>query len=180
MITIAVVLLLCFASLWVCVLYLVPQLVDSLFRYRLWKVRDDLQGYLFDEKLPESPAVNELLEMVEDTIRRSSSIAISKFIIFRSLWKSKESNAKSFDFSDLPEEQRDLINALMHELYLSITFKEMAGSPVGAFFLPFWLIYYKNRSSGLAPQPELRNLRQLKYTLRNDKSEPKDLVATVG
>jgi hypothetical protein len=181
--TIAVVLIVCFASLWLCALYLVPQLVDSLFRYRLWKVRDHLYDYILDRRLPDSSAVNEFLEMVEETIRRSASVTLSSMVSFRLFWKPspKETSTEPFDFSRLSTEQQDLVNALMYEFYLSFCFKMVAGSPVGAFFLPICLIYYKNRYSGTAHwNEEFKQLGQLRYTLRNDRREPKDLVASVG
>jgi hypothetical protein len=195
MAVITVTMLVCFSALWLCVLFLVPQLVDSLFRYRLWKVRDDLQGYILDHELPESPEVRQLFELVEDMIRLSDLVTLSRFFAYQITRKSYKPRATGFDFSQLKDKQRTLIEQFLEEMYLSVQFKAFAGSPFGAFLLPVWLFVYRSKKSIPESIPEseqvlsarlqeFQRLRQWRTTVNDARSgqgrDRDDILAIVS
>ncbi len=165
---------------WGSAVFIVPQHVNSLFRYRLWRLRDDLQDYIFDGQLPDSPAVRELQEGIEALIQHSETITLSAFLAH--YLAVPKADTPTGGLSSLPFTQQRLIFPLLAELLDSIDFKKMAGSPGGALFLPFWLIWfhYHKRPSPIEPEKGFRQLRELRDTLGTTSRDKRDLIASVG
>ena len=170
---------------WGLAVFIVPQHVNSLFRYRLWKLRDNLQDHILEDRLPESPAVRDLMEGLEAMIQHSDQLTFSRFLVHRIFRKQLRAAMKdsSLDLCDLSDSQKALFIYAVHESYESALFKAIAGSPLGALTFPFWLFWFNHFTAGrpsTKPQRELRRLREFRVTLRKDGRDTEELLASVG
>ena len=180
----AVLLAVSFTVAWSFALVLVPCQVESLFRHRLWRLRDELQDRVFDEQLPDVPVVRELIDLLEALISHSKQINMADYLAFRisdRMQNKGNDDVPVFDLSELSQEQRDIFTRILHESYRSIFFKVIAGSRVGAFLLPLWLVRYRSESEPLAePQTEFRRLHKVHYTLKAGQPSGEVLITSVG
>lgn len=184
----AAVLALSFCALWACALFMVPDHVLSLFRYRLWRLRDHLQDCILDERLPDLPVVNDLLDTVESMIEHADRVTLSSFLAYGLAGGHglDEAGDGSFDLRGLSNEQRELLNRILSNLFDHMTFKTIAGSPIGAFFLPILLLLLKLRTRFWAkpliePQAEFRRVRDFRASVATrGKPARSSLVATAG
>lgn len=179
-----IVLLGCSAIVWGLAVFVVPQHVNSLFRYRLWRLRDDLEDHILDGRLPECPGVRDLLETLEAMIEHPEELTLSSIFAHRIFRKELRAAARDSvpDLSDLSAEQKSLYADVLHESYESVLFKAIAASPAGAVTFPLWLLWFscfRPRSSA-ASQRELRRFREFHMTLEKHDRSSKDLVASVG
>jgi hypothetical protein len=170
-----------FAVAWGCVLFLVPRQVESIFRHRLWQIRDETQDYVFDRRLPDVPVVRNLIDTMEVLIQHSEQINMATYLAFHIVHRTKDVHRpSSFDVSGLSTEQAEIIDRTLDEFYRSVIFKAIAGSRAGALLLPIWLLRYKRQSKPFAePSKEYRRLQNLHNTLKS-RREPTNLLASVG
>jgi hypothetical protein len=175
-----------FSLSWACALIMVPRYVCSLFRYRLWRVRDHLQDCIWDGKLPELPVVTDLLEIIEVMIQHSEGVCLSRYLAFRMAGGIGRTPVP-FDLSGLSSEERERFINILATLYYYVMFKAIAGSSVGAFFLPLLMAWFKWRKALVArplaePQTEFRRVQEFRVSVANRGSgaarEP--LAASVG
>jgi len=184
----AVVFILSFCALWACAIFMVPDHVLSLFRYRLWRLRDHLQDCILDERLPELPVVNDLFDTVESMIEHADRVTLSSFVAFGLAGGrgSDEAGEEPFDLCGLSDEQRELFNRILSNLFDHMAFKTIAGSPVGGFFLPILLPLLRLRTKYWAkpliePQAEFRHVRDFRASVATQGKPTRDtLVATAG
>lgn len=177
-----------FALLWTGALFIVPAHVNSLFRYRLWNLRDDLFDLITDDKISQSPIVLDLLDAIETFIHFSEQFNLTTFLAGRlsGLYfirtKSSHLNTESLDMIG-PSEQ-EVIVPVLDNLYSAVVTKLLMGSPFG---WPLFLLQYlfniedaskplfnlisnafKGRTKAEAPyrsefrRRELRRLRQIR------------------
>jgi hypothetical protein len=179
-------LILSFAALWGAALFVVPSHVRSLFRYRLWRLRDYLQDCIFDERLPDVPVVNDLLEGIEGMIEYADHVSLSTFLAFELAGGHSLGDA-DLDLSRLSDKQQELFGRILRTLFDHMMFKAIAGSPAGAFFLPVLLLLLKLRNKFWArplvePEAEFRHVRDFRVSVlaRRGKPTRDELVASVG
>ncbi len=101
-----------FTVLWGCATFLVPSHVNSLFRYKLWKLRDDLEDHVFYGRLPRSTVVRELLTVIEELIRCSDDLKLSDYLaqrFTRNAQTQPEGILRIEIIETLPESQRKLL-----------------------------------------------------------------------
>ncbi len=67
--------------LWGGVVYVVPRNLRSLFRYRLWTIRDRIVDEVLSGELPDSPVVRGLILMVESAIRHAGDATLMRFLL---------------------------------------------------------------------------------------------------
>jgi len=165
---------------WIYTIVLVPRQVESLFRHRLWRIRDELQDHIFDERLPDVPVVRDLIDALERVIQHSNRITMANYLAFCIVRPLSPENVPPYDLSGLSKPQQAIVKTILDESYRSMKFKVVAGSTVGAFLLPIWLIRYRSQSKSFAePQTEFRRLQKVAYTLKASQ-RPRDLIASVG
>jgi hypothetical protein len=168
------------AALWASVLYVVPRHVESLFRYDLWRLRDDLVDNIFDETLPNLPLVEGLLEAIEAMIGHSSQVTLSSLLAFLISRRSNRSSHHEIDLSSLSESQQLIFLRVLHETYDAAAFKSVAGSPFGAFGLPIIIVARLiGRIGPPRPERELRRLLDFRKSVQTNHPVG-NLAANVG
>jgi hypothetical protein len=170
-----------FVIVWVCTLLLVPRQVESLFRHRLWRIRDELQDHVFDGKVPDALVVENMIETMECFIQHSDQLKMPAYLAFRLAYQKDYAGAPPmFDLSGLSAKQFELLTEILDEAYRSVAFKIVAGSRAGAFFLPIWLLYFKRGAKPLAePHKESRRLDRIHHTIKGNR-EAGELLTSVG
>src|SRR5713226_7552444 len=131
-----------FVSLWGCATFLVPSHINSLFRYKLWKLRDEFQDHIHYQRLPQSAAVNELLSLFEMMIRCSDDLKLSDFLVLRITRDARtqpNSNLSMEAISQLPEEQRELLLSFVERATDAMILKLVTSGPFG---WPIFLAQY--------------------------------------
>jgi hypothetical protein len=175
-------------AVWALAVYVIPQHVTSLFRYRLWKVRDELQDYILDEVLPGSPVVEDLLETVEGMIEHANNFTLASFLpilLYRKQWRCTADKDLNTDFAaglcELSDAQLDLFHFELHEVYRATLFKVIAGTPLFALGFPFVLLMFDLLEGRFfaSPESELRRLRAFRSSVDRP-STRSGLIASVG
>ena len=67
---------------WATVLFVVPSILRSLFRYRMWRFRDHLVDAVFDGVVARSE-IQPLIELAEFTIAESRELTLLRLLVFR-------------------------------------------------------------------------------------------------
>jgi hypothetical protein len=173
-----IVLLGSFVVAWGFALILVPRQVESLFRHRLWRIRDELQDHIFDQRLPEISVVEDTIEAVEEFIQHARQIRMATFISVHLTHKAN--HAPLSDLSELSTLQREIFDEVLNEFYRSTVFKIVAGSPIGVFFLPVWLLIFRRSAKPLAEvHQEYRRLNRVPNALKSNRDR-RELATSVG
>jgi hypothetical protein len=163
-------------ALWGCATFLVPQHVNSLFRYELWQVRDELHDYVYRKRLPQSDLVMLLISATEIFIRFSDLVCLTEFVGARLAHVPLDYPNESL-LLGLPETERALLTPYIDRITDSLLSKMVLGGPFGwiPFLvqqaigfqrfarLVFWAISPAKRKSvdEERRKAELRKLRQL-------------------
>jgi hypothetical protein len=133
---------------WYGVFFIYPSCTRSLFRYKLWKIRDDLVNATFDGRLPRSSFTLDLVETMEGSIRSSGHYNLVTFALAarsvdpelakrRQAWLERELGA-------LADEQRDFLLQLRRRYHAAIAVHLLTGTAFALVLLPVFLV------SGLA------------------------------
>jgi hypothetical protein len=88
---------------WLGLVFFVPSNLRSLFRYRLWRLRDQMVDQVILGKLPPIPFVENYIRMIEVVIMRTSQITLLHWA-----WAPTSSSAVERFESDLREAERIL------------------------------------------------------------------------
>jgi hypothetical protein len=173
-----------FVSLWGCAIFLVPSHVNSLFRYKLWNLRDQFQDHIYYERLPRSAMVTELLNLFETMIRCSDDLKLSDFLAFRMARGARNTQSRNTQYNSilsseaiaqLPKEQRELLLSFISRATDIMMLKLVTSGPFGwpiflsqyvfgakkVYSLVSCLFSTKRKGSEELRKPELRRLSQL-------------------
>ena len=168
---------------WAVTIVLVPQNATSIFRYSLWKLRDELRDDMFDQRLPDAPVVRDMVDILESMILRPENLQLSGFVVLRFLRKRIRSNmgTPAASLAGLSEPEQERFIRVLHEAYRSLRFKTIAGSPFGAFLFPFLLVYFNYfEADPRNENREFRRLREIGATVGSTGGKTRELLASVG
>lgn len=186
-----------FVMVWGCATFLVPQHINSLFRYELWQVRDELHDRLYHKELPQSDLIMLLISATEMFIRFSDLVCLSEFVGARLAHVPSESQTISSEslLSGLSDTERTLLTPYIDRVTNALLSKMVLGGPFGWILflvqqtigsdrfarLVFWAISPAKRR-GVDQErrrTELRKLRQLQevVTWKATKREPHNSLA---
>lgn len=68
--------------LWFGLAVWVPHCLRSLYRYRLWSIRDAIVDAVLEGRIPNSDAVRHFTRTVEMAVKRSSHLTLLRFLLF--------------------------------------------------------------------------------------------------
>lgn len=70
-----------FCSLWLCVLWIVPARLTSLYRYRLWLLRDDVVDDVLSGRLSPSDTICDFVDAIENAVQQARSMTLLKWLL---------------------------------------------------------------------------------------------------
>lgn len=130
------------------VLWFIPSCMRSVFRYRLWRIRDALFDEVTAGTIPDETVIDELITRIEHLIRLSRHVTLYKFITtgIITAWDLREheryEDAKA---RTLPPECRQQIARYERQVGRAMATHLYFGSPSGWIGVLFvWLTILKN------------------------------------
>lgn len=95
--------------LWAGILFIVPSYMRSLFRYRLWEIRDRAVDDLRAGRLADCYTVREFISMVEFAIRYANRMTLLEVIVTPPLprpWAEARENGRRADLAEMSDDSR--------------------------------------------------------------------------
>lgn len=126
--------LVCFfiVGFWLAFFFLIPQIMTSLYRYHLWKLRDEVVDDVALCLLPENPAVTAFISRTEQTIQNADLVSLRHFLLISPFRGRVEED--SDEILPNPEQQARLTGYRYR--YALINAKHLFhGTPLGWFAL---------------------------------------------
>lgn len=128
---------------WALLIIGVPNMLCSVFRHRMWRVRDSLVDDVIHKRLPKTKAVTFELEVMHHIIRDAENISIWA-AIWRPRPRPQVANKIEKDITEaiesLDEESRDRLEAYRRQTRLLLGWYLAVGSPLGWCFFAFhWI-----------------------------------------
>src|SRR5438128_10499662 len=112
----AIILAATFSIGWIYVWVFVPRQVESMFRYRLWRLRDELQDRIFDETVSDVAGAEGVVAVLEAVIQHSDQINLARYLSFKIPRRTPTGAATPFfELSHLSPEERTIISNILDE-----------------------------------------------------------------
>jgi hypothetical protein len=129
---------------WGAIFYVVPSVARSIFRYRLWRLRDEIVDSLADDRFEDRVQPERLMHDVEKTIRYAKEFSLWRLLLLRWLTKGRalppEAQREMFDLKRAPIVDQELLATYELEYHASIARHVFFGTPLGwvciAFLFP--------------------------------------------
>ena len=74
---------------WLAFWLVIPWCQDSIYRYKLWELRDNIKDDIREQKLPLQKDVTDLLELIEGNIRYAKDLRVRNLILISSTQPTK-------------------------------------------------------------------------------------------
>jgi hypothetical protein len=133
------------------VVVLIPAAIRSVFRYRLWRIRDAIVEDQMSGVLTDAPLVNALIEGVERVIRNSAKVTILEWEMKHRLPERRALASERFferGLKQLTSEQQHRILGHLEEFDGAIERQLFLGSPFGWIaFAVYGLVYVARQFS---------------------------------
>src|SRR5947209_7687017 len=126
LLTINVIALTAFA--WLSAFAIVPACSASRFRYRLWRLRDELVDEVRAQKFVNTDVPKRLIMIVERAIEEASNLSALNILLFRLAGGFASS---PFDLKDLVPSDKELITNHLREFDSAIARRALGGTPSG-------------------------------------------------
>lgn len=129
--TIAVLASILFA--WICVFYILPSSLMSMFRYRLWEQRDELATEIRNGAFADPHPAECLLARIESFIRQAPHFSALNIGLMRVSAKpvDKASFVDDLHFDDLTTAEREILEKRLLEFYKTVTQHVLLETPSG-------------------------------------------------
>lgn len=129
--TIAVIAIAGFA--WLCLTNVIPSCCTSLFRYRLWQLRDEVFDEIYVGTFDDSEQPERLVDLLEVAIAQSHEVTVFRLLLMR--WSNRNlpqaSRSDVYPFESLTEHDKPLMKQRL-DRFESIIIRHVAfGSPSG-------------------------------------------------
>lgn len=118
---------------WAGVIFLLPRTLRSLYRYRLWNIRDSVIDDILRNRISHSPIADDVVGMVEFAIESSRSLTCLKVILYEVPEHVQKGHAKFFrdEMDKLPKEEQAILWEYVHRFHVAIVRQMMFGSISG-------------------------------------------------
>ncbi len=133
-----ILLVLLVTTLWAIFVIQVPRTLRSLFRYRLWAIRDAVVDDVLRGSLPKSPLVRDDIRQIESIIANSEAVTFLQFLFLPRLPKKYVEARKALraeEFKKLTEKQQGVLSGYTDALRSSVLKHLFFGSFAGCTVL---------------------------------------------
>ena len=126
-------------AVWIIFVVFIPNCLCSLFRYRLWRLRDAVKDDILYGRLPDRPFIREFVSMLESYILVANKLTLVQLLLLPSNKQEAERRIKELmqSIHELSEEPRKRILAYQEDLKLILVTRLFIGSVTGWIFLTF-------------------------------------------
>lgn len=115
-------------TIWATVLFIVPSVLRSLFRYRMWHFRDSLVDTVLDRRVSQTEA-QPLIELSEFTISNARELTMLRLLAFRMVFRR---HSDAFPESAINDDSDSAVIAGFRERFGELlAFHLITGSPSG-------------------------------------------------
>jgi hypothetical protein len=129
LLTVSVVAIALFA--WASVVRIVPFCAVSLFRYRLWRIRDQLVDEVRHGKFDDIEQPKILVSLVEATIAGAKDLTALNMLLLRLAAPRDVSPPHPLNLDDLNPSDRELVEGHLHRLLREMAIHTLGGTPSG-------------------------------------------------
>lgn len=123
---------------WTIFVFEVPSYTSSMFRYRLWRVRDSIADDVIDGVLSDSKGSQLLISEIENVINQAADVSLFKILLLgkmpSNIQKAIESE-RTESFRNLPVGEQNKLRAYRKEVYEIILKHCLIGCRSGWLFL---------------------------------------------
>lgn len=132
---------------WASIVWLIPAQLRSMFRYRVWRLRDEFVDAVLDGRLQWGPSVDDLLERMEFTIRAARELTLVRLLSVHFLVRDLRLQERKPAHTD----EEILLEEYRFRLIQLVAMHVMAGSPsgwIGSVLLSLIAPFYLRRRWG--------------------------------
>jgi hypothetical protein len=127
-------------ALWAAVIFFIPSCTASLFRYRVWELRDAIVDDVFDDRLPEDPAVWDVVDRFEAMIVIARHLSMGKLFAFKRALRDAQPEPP-LSRAALTVDQRKRLSDYEHDLQRALALYLTLGTPTGWALTPVLVLY---------------------------------------
>ncbi len=124
-------------GLWACLVLILPRSLRSLFRYRLWVLRDELVDDVIAKRIPLTDAVRDVLSTMEALIRDSKNVTLGRWLLLprKSMQVASEYHkGVEAAFSAMTREEQERVSYFRQSVARAVAMRLLIGSPLGWLF----------------------------------------------
>ena len=132
-------------AIWGAFTYLIPSWLCSMFRYRLWQLRDSLQDDIISGRLPNQDFVHEFVAIIEAAIRMAPKLTLLRIIFTPTNNEMSDVWNKKIRSTSIPAFQKEALRKYRWQFAEIIFMRVLVGSFSGWFVLlllsPVFIIF---------------------------------------